>query len=172
MKTLVLCRHAKSDWSFDLPDFERPLNGRGRRDVKAVGAQLKYSGFFPDLIVTSPAVRALTTAQAIAEATGLRASLLLRPEIYEASVGDLISVFNSLPSAAQTVMVFGHNPGMEGAAGYLLQTALSVTMPTGAMVCLQVSGEWTHLQPGGARLQWMLIPRQLREAGFADSKED
>lgn len=163
MKTLLICRHAKSDWSLELPDFERPLNKRGRRDLEQMGAQLKILGFVPDLVMSSPAERAKTTAQFIADATGFKGSIRFEKSIYEEGYGNLVQLIQSFPDTASKAMVFGHNPTLEQAAQFLLQSAGPVEMPTCAMLCLEShAATWEQAHPGKWTLKWFLIPRLLR----------
>jgi phosphohistidine phosphatase len=162
MKTLILARHAKSDWSQGLPDFDRPLNKRGQRDAPRMGKLLKEYGFQADLIVSSPANRALTTAQIIAGELGYAEELLQDQRIYDEGHGTLLGIVQDLPPEAETAMVFGHNPTMEYAVAYLLQMRGGVTMPTCAMACLESPvSDWSRLTPGMIRLKWLLIPKLI-----------
>jgi phosphohistidine phosphatase len=114
MKQLTILRHAKSSRKdTSLPDFERPLNGRGRGDAPRMGEWLSRRGCIPDLVVASPALRARATAEAVMAALGLPPEKLqLREEIYEASAGTLLDVLRSLPESARHVLLVGHNPGL------------------------------------------------------------
>jgi len=119
MKQLTLIRHAKSSWS-DLSrgDFDRPLNTRGLGDAPRMGAHLKAFGLAPvDRIVSSPALRARTTAELIAEALGMASgSITLERRIYEASSSGLLELVRGLDEADCHVVLVGHNPGFEGLA--------------------------------------------------------
>jgi phosphohistidine phosphatase len=114
MKTLLLARHGKSSWDdSDLSDFERPLNSRGRRDAPLMGRLLKQLGTAPDLIITSPANRAFTTARIIAGALDYPLErIAVREQLYEATSNDILSVVQSLDEGLNTVLLFGHNPGL------------------------------------------------------------
>lgn len=114
MKQLTLIRHAKSSWSDpSLGDFDRPLNARGLEDAPRMGAYLKANGCPPvDQIVSSPALRARTTAKLIAEKLGMtNESIMLEPCIYEATLHRLFKLIGALDDAHPHVMLFGHNPG-------------------------------------------------------------
>jgi phosphohistidine phosphatase len=110
-KTIFLVRHAKSDWSVPTPtDFERPLNARGQRDAPVMAAVMRDAGVQPDLIVSSTATRALTTArvfQSILEVA--QDQFILEDRIYEASPQTILQIIWSLPVHVNTVCLFGHN---------------------------------------------------------------
>ncbi|MEM0996947.1 MAG: histidine phosphatase family protein [Bacteroidota bacterium] len=163
MKTLVLVRHAKSDWSYDLPDFDRPLNKRGLRDAPRMGKLLREYDFQPDIMLTSSANRARTTAHLVARELGFGGAIQEERSIYDEGHGNLIGLVQEFPQAAETAMVFGHNPTMEYAVAYLLQMRAAVTMPTCAMACLESPvNDWSRLSPALMRLKWLLIPRLIR----------
>lgn len=121
MRTLYLVRHAKSSWADPgMADFDRPLNERGRRNAPFMAAHFAQRGEPVDLIVSSPANRAVTTARFFADALHLPpAGIRLEQGIYDASCGRLLSVVNALPTDARRVMLFGHNPGLSELAHYL-----------------------------------------------------
>lgn len=114
MKTLFVIRHAKSSWNTPgMRDFDRPLNQRGLRDAPFMAAMLAKQHAKPDLIVSSPAKRALTTAQYFADAFGIpKTDIVTESSIYEAYVEDLLDVVTSLDDRFNTVLLFGHNPGL------------------------------------------------------------
>jgi phosphohistidine phosphatase len=113
MRTLTLIRHAKSSWEQeDLHDFERPLNERGRRDAPAMAARLKQAIGQPDILISSPALRAITTARIFAGVLGISTdSILLQAKIYEASVSTLLQIVQGLDDQYNNIALFGHNPG-------------------------------------------------------------
>jgi phosphohistidine phosphatase len=121
MKALFLVRHAKS--SRDDPailDKERPLNDRGRRDAPRMGERLAKEGIKPDLIVSSPAVRALTTAELIATKLDYKlGDIAVDKRLYAASRNDLLAVIHELGSKPKHVMLFGHNPEFSELAHFL-----------------------------------------------------
>jgi phosphohistidine phosphatase len=121
MKTLFLVRHAKSSRDDPaLPDKERPLNERGRGDAPQMGERLAKKGVKPDLIVSSPAVRALTTAELIARQLDydLR-EIVVDKRLYSASADDLLAVIHELGGKPKHVMLFGHNPEFAELAHFL-----------------------------------------------------
>lgn len=121
MKDLILIRHAKSSWKdAGLDDRERPLNKRGERDAPEMGARLARRRSRPDLIVSSPAVRALETARIIARKLGYpRKDIVVKDRLYGAGVVELIDVIRNAPESVATLMLFGHNPGLTELANHL-----------------------------------------------------
>lgn len=114
MKTLLILRHAKSSWSnMRLSDHDRPLNDRGRRDAPRMGQLLLDEDLVPDLIITSSAERALTTAELVALECGFEAELLATRDLYHAGPEEYLDVLREQGGLAQMVMVVGHNPGIE-----------------------------------------------------------
>lgn len=111
MKSLLLCRHAKSSWSdITLADIDRPLNKRGKRDAPLMGARLAMLGVKPDAIVSSPARRTRKTARYLAGALGFpRKMVLVIDEMYEASPDSLLSIIRALDNKVEQVVMIGHN---------------------------------------------------------------
>jgi phosphohistidine phosphatase len=112
LKTLFLIRHAKSSWEDpDLPDRERPLNDRGRRAARKMGRRLAKYQLEPDLVLSSPAVRALKTARIIARRLHYpRRQIILNPRLYASSASDLLHAVHELDDHFLTVLLVGHNP--------------------------------------------------------------
>jgi phosphohistidine phosphatase len=115
VKRLLILRHAKSSWAdSSLDDWQRPLNDRGRRDAPHVGEWLRDRALVPDLILTSDAVRARETADAVATAAGYTREIVVEPSLYHATPADAIEVVRSIgDQTARTVLIVGHNPGLE-----------------------------------------------------------
>jgi phosphohistidine phosphatase len=118
MKTLFLIRHAKSSWDdAALSDQQRPLADRGRRDARAMGKRLAKRNRKPDLIMSSPAQRALQTAQLFASKLGYkRRHIVVDAGLYACRVGDLLRLVQRLDERYKRVMLFGHNPELTGLA--------------------------------------------------------
>jgi phosphohistidine phosphatase len=112
MKTLFLIRHAKSSWDdAALPDEDRPLNARGKRDAPKVGKRLAKRDVKADLILSSPAGRALTTAQIIAKKLDYKLqNMVVDDRLYGGEADDLLNVIHKLGDKLKCVMLFGHNP--------------------------------------------------------------
>jgi len=133
MKTLFLIRHAKSSWDdAALADKDRPLNDRGKRDAPKVGERLAKAGAKPDLILSSPAKRALTTAQIIAGKLDYkRKNIVVDDRLYAVEADVLLDVIRALDDEAECVMLFGHNPELTELA-HRLSSEIS-RMPTCAV---------------------------------------
>ena len=132
MKTLLVIRHAKSSWSDPgLDDHERPLNKRGRRDGPRMGRLVRQYGLTPDLVISSDAVRARLTAEAVAAAAHYAGEIQLDQHLYMAGPADIISVLRTVPGNAETVMIVGHNPGLEELIEHL--TRMPQELPTAAL---------------------------------------
>ena len=114
MKRLLILRHAKSSWAdSSQDDWQRPLNERGVRDAPRVGEWLRKRAIMPDLIVSSDAVRARSTAQAAAAALGYARDIVTHPSLYHAKPADVFDVLHEVAGDAHTVLIVGHNPGLE-----------------------------------------------------------
>ncbi len=114
MKTLYLLRHAKSSWKdIQISDHDRPLNSRGKRDAPRMGKLMKSLSLNPDLILSSTAVRARKTAELVSKASQLECPVELREELYHASVIDYYDILHTLYYDENSLMIIGHNPGME-----------------------------------------------------------
>ena len=161
MKTLYLLRHAKSSWSFDdLSDQERPLNDRGRDDAPAMGKALGKRRICPDIIVSSPAVRAMSTAALVArELQYPHDKILVESGIYGADLDDLLAIIKALPDAAGSVLLVGHNPTITETVNALSPTAVN-EMPTAAIVCLRFEcDKWEEVSKVNAEYYFYDYPR-------------
>jgi len=150
-KELLLLRHGKSDWNTNTSDFNRPLNKRGNRSVLQMGEWLLKQNLVPDLIISSPATRAITTATIITETIGLTTKNIQTEKIiYEASVADLKKVLSKIPSSIQRIILVGHNPGFEylvhELAPHISAANNGNLMPTAAIAYLQLDSQWSFLQ--------------------------
>jgi phosphohistidine phosphatase len=161
MKTLLLLRHAKSDWDDpSLRDFDRPLAARGERDAPRIGKALRKRGLLPDLIISSPAARAKETIEAVITAAKMDADVHFDETVYGASSPELISLITRLPDAASCVLLVGHNPGLEDLVGRL--SGSHERMPTAALACIEFQiDHWEDVNDGAGRLAWLLTPKQL-----------
>jgi phosphohistidine phosphatase len=136
-KQLLLIRHAKSDWgNADLRDFDRPLNKRGKANAPEMANRLVKLKIVPDLIVSSPALRAFTTAKLFAAAWEIPENAIQKESsIYEANVSALINVINGLDNQFDRIALFGHNPGFTDLANYL--NGHIANMPTCSVVLFE-----------------------------------
>src|SRR5688572_19085866 len=113
MKTLYVLRHAKSSWNDPhLSDFDRPLNDRGERTAPFIGKLMRDRGLIPDVVISSPARRALETAKLVREAAGIEPDILFDERIYEASPQALRQVAAEADDLLASIMLVGHNPGI------------------------------------------------------------
>lgn len=145
MKTLTLVRHAKSSWKdTSLADRDRPLNKRGKRDAPEMGRRIADAGIRPSLIVSSPAVRAWTTARIIANEIGYPSEFLQRDSaLYLASVNGILDVVVSQDAGFNNMMLIGHNPGFTDFANYLVPD-LTGNMPTAGVVSVELdTDDWS-----------------------------
>jgi phosphohistidine phosphatase len=139
MKTLTLVRHAKSSWKdTSLADRERPLNRRGQHDAPEMGRRIARAGIRPSLIVSSPAVRAWTTAKIVAREIGYPLEFLQREDgLYLGSVNDILDVIVAQDTGFNNLMMFGHNPGFTDFANYLVP-GITNNVPTAGVLCVNI----------------------------------
>ena len=167
MKSLTLLRHAKSGWNDPgIRDFDRPLNPRGRRAARTVGAEMKAQGFEFDLILASPARRAVETLDEVAAGYGE-----LAPEyderLYLAPAAALLDIVRHAPVSAGRLLLVGHNPGMEELALRLarrdrLRGEVEVKYPTGTVAEIELPVEhWAEVREGTGRIVRFIRPRDL-----------
>ncbi len=164
MRTLTLIRHAKSSWQESaLNDFDRPLNARGERDAPAAGTALRGEGVSFDLMVSSPALRALTTARLIAAAMGYAESdILQEADLYDANVRELLGVVHRLPDRATTVALVAHNPGLTDLGNFLSGEHIE-NLPTCALASISFELDtWQAVWRDSGRLTRYEYPRKYR----------
>jgi len=160
MKYLYIIRHAKSDWSDDsLPDIERPLNARGLRDAPVMAKRFFSLAGRPDLLITSPAVRAATTCRFFAEATGIpQSEIITEKEFYFGNGEMILRILDAYLAAKDKVVIFGHNPTFsELAAG--LAPAMHAELPTCGMVSI---GFPKGFRVGAGKLLWFEYPKNQK----------
>lgn len=146
MKTLLILRHAKSDWGHaKLADHDRPLNKRGQADAPKMGELLRIQCLTPDLILSSTAQRARHTAELVAEACGYEGEIHFTRQLYLAEPIDYIEVVRTHAEDEAIVMVVGHNPGIEDLASGLTNESLSMTTANLVQVDLPLA-HWQDLR--------------------------
>lgn len=170
MRRLILFRHAKSDWSGGaIDDHDRPLAPRGRRVAGPMGAWLAGRGFRPDLVICSTALRARSTWDLAKAAFAPTPKTERSREIYESSAASLLDAVRRTPDGVQTLMLVGHNPGLEDLIDLLAaggdpeaRRALSVKFPTAAIAVLDIPFDgWSETARGTARLDRFVTPKLL-----------
>lgn len=166
-KTLALLRHAKSDWDAGTTDIDRPLNKRGKKDAPSLGRWLQRQDWRPQLILSSPAVRARQTIEAVIEQAGLHdIELRWEEELYLASPKSLLQRIRRLPRETKSVLLVGHNPGLEELLDYLSRAAVAKTdsgkvFTTANLALLRLDSEWKNADRGSAELLELVRPREL-----------
>jgi phosphohistidine phosphatase len=167
VKRLYLLRHAKSSWKdTSLPDHDRPLAGRGRRAAKAMARHLREQGIEPELVLCSTARRARETLDRIEPALGTPAIRVER-DLYAASADALLERLRSVPDNVESVMLIGHNPGLQELALDLARRSntvaeLEAKYPTAAVATLEVLvASWQELDRDTAELVALIRPRDL-----------
>ena len=175
MKHILLLRHAKSSWEDSgLKDFDRPLATRGLQDAPLVGKFIREIGFKPGVVISSPAQRAKETTELSMEAASVDDSQIhWNEDLYFGSVRDYVDVIRSASQNYERMMLVGHNPLMEQAAGLLAgsEEQTAIRMPTAALVCLEsFADNWQHIAPGTCQVKWMMIPKVLKKIFNVDSR--
>lgn len=136
-KLLLILRHAKSSWEFEeLSDHDRPLNNRGKRDAPLMGRKLLKQQLVPQLIISSSAVRAHSTARKVAKACGYEDEILIDPVLYGSGYSDYLNVLINQEDKHDIIMLVGHNPISEQLVEVL--TGEIVTMSTCAIACISL----------------------------------
>jgi phosphohistidine phosphatase len=163
MPELLIMRHAKSDWGVGLADDrERPLAPRGVKAAKRVGKFLTKVNAAPDLILSSPAVRARTTAELANKAGRWAAPMEIVPSFYGGGWSDVVEGVLAAGESAERILVTGHEPTWSALVSVLTGGSL-VAMPTAAIACIAVIGNsWVRLGPNCAELQWHVTPTMLK----------
>jgi len=160
-KHLFIIRHAKSDWSFEVSDVDRPLNARGFDNAPKMAQRLIQHGEPPQLLVSSPAKRALTTAQIFAERlhTAVR-DIRIDPRVYEALPGTLLDIINEVDNRYDRVALFGHNPGVTLLANVLSDENIANIPTCGiAHIVFEDIQDWAFVSGGLGQLAWFNSPK-------------
>lgn len=170
-RRLCLLRHAKSSWDdARLADFDRPLARRGREAAPRIARWMAEAGLRPDHVLCSPALRTRQTWEIVQPSLGPQAEARFCRTIYEAPWERLLTALRGVPAAAHTVLMIGHNPGMEDLANLLAGAesdtqALAVMrrkFPTAALALFDVpDAAWPELGPGCARLGAFVRPKDI-----------
>ena len=169
MKTLLLLRHAKSDWGDPArEDFDRPLNARGRKAARRMAGHIARRGLDPDLVWCSTAARARETWALMAPALAPGIGAAWRDDLYLATAAELLAIARGAPDRAARLMLIAHNPGLHDLALGLARTsrdpadldALGNGLPTAALaiVAFDANG-WAGIADG--RLVSLVRPRRL-----------
>jgi phosphohistidine phosphatase len=170
MKRLTLLRHAKSGWDEPVTrDFDRPLNAKGKRAARAIGRHMRESGLTFDYAVASPATRVIETLEELWDGYGRTLRPKLDRRVYLASADTLLDVIHDAPEQAESLLLAGHNPGMEdlvlllvpdgGGAG---RDAVEDKFPTASLaeICFDAR-HWADVMPGSGALARFIRPRDI-----------
>ena len=164
MLELLVMRHAKSDWDAGADDHERPLAERGVKSARKVGRFLSRAAMVPELVISSTAVRARTTAELAAEAGGWGCPIERTSAFYDTDPGSVIAEI-AARDAPPRLMVVGHDPTWSELVS-LLAGGGAVRLPTAAVACLELPiDSWQAVAPGKGRLVWLVVPKLLQAAG-------
>jgi phosphohistidine phosphatase len=168
MKTLYLLRHAKSSWAdTGVDDLDRPLAPRGQRAAEKVADHLRQQGVAPAIVLCSSARRARETLAVMAPAFGSATEHAIEEGLYAASAAELLSRLRRIPDRTPSVMIIGHNPGLQDLAVTLVGHGawlerLREGFPTAALAVLRSPiASWRELGPGEAELIDFVVPREL-----------
>ena len=165
-RRLLILRHAKSDWSSAYgADRNRPLAPRGEAAAALIGRFVAAAGLVPELLLSSPAVRARTTAELAAEAGAWATPVRIRDGFYGGGGEAVLAALHEVDPAVGTVAVVGHEPVWSSlVAG--LSGGGRVRFPTAALACLTTDTLWSDLSWGRMELVWMVTPKLLKRSGF------
>ncbi len=162
MKTLYLVRHAKSSWEYEeLDDFERPLNKRGKRDAPYMSRLLAEKNILPDLMISSPALRAYSTARIFAKNLGYPAEKLITSELlYESRADCYFEIIHSLDDKYNSLMLFSHNPGITFLSNALSDKYID-NIPTTGVVCINLNVDsWDKVEASTGELLFFEYPKK------------
>lgn len=164
MKTLYLIRHAKSDWSDEsLSDFDRPLNKRGSKDAPLMGSILLKSGICPDLILSSPALRAKSTATVFAQALSYPLDAIRYDHLlYASDVETILSLIRDVPPSVNTLFVFGHNPEITECSNLITDGNIDNIPTCGVMAMRLRKDNWKSIGANSAEISRFDFPNKYR----------
>jgi phosphohistidine phosphatase len=162
MKKLFLVRHAKSSWDYnELTDFERPLNKRGRRDAPFMAKLLSKQGVSPEVIISSPANRAITTARYFCDLLNYSfQNIVLEPKLYEASGEEILDVVFNIKDSVNNIMLFSHNPGLTDLADNLSAKPID-NIPTCGIVAFSFNIQsWEKINNNNSEMVFFEYPKK------------
>lgn len=168
MKILTLLRHAKSTWDDPVArDFDRPLNRRGRKAARAVGAEMRRLGLEFDTVIASPAMRVRETLDEVGAGLGRPLSPEFDDRVYLAAPEALLAIVRGTRDAFDRLLLVGHNPGLESLAmtldaGTGLRDQVAVKYPTGTLAEIELpAASWREVAAGTGRIARFIRPRDL-----------
>ena len=160
MKTLLVLRHGKSSWDQPIEDHERPLKARGKRAAVRMGQEIRNRGLVPEVICSSTARRARSTAKRAAKAAGYQGEIDRSEDLYFKGTHGHLGVISETSDSHQCIMVVGHNPDVEELVSEL--SGEDIAMPTAALACIDFDMEsWSQIGESNGTLRFALKPREL-----------
>ena len=160
MITLYVLRHAKSSWDDPaLPDDDRPLSARGRRNTAALADHIRREGISPESVLCSAALRTRETLAALLPVLEGDYEISIETRLYAASTEDLLTRLRKVPAPTRSVLLVGHNPGLESLVARLVGDAAPERLPTGALVVLESDEDWRAIGESTCRLLSVTVPR-------------
>lgn len=165
MKTLYVIRHAKSSWDDpSLADFDRPLNKRGKHDAPKMGKRLRHLEVVPDLLLSSPAERALTTCTIIAEQIGYPQSKIKTDRnLYHADDAQILSTVQALDNKHNVVWIFGHNPGLTDFVNLIANAGIDNIPTCGVVACSLNISSWDEVNAKKASVIFFDYPKKKKD---------
>lgn len=167
MKTLYIVRHAKSSWDDpELDDLDRPLNNRGMKDAPRMGKRLKEKEVTPDIMLSSPAERALATCKALADVLKFdEKKIKTDKRLYHANEDQILKVIRELKDSPrdseEVAMIFGHNPGLTEFANLLLNQYID-NIPTCGVVAAKLPVKhWKDVTLGCGEMLFFDFPKRV-----------
>ncbi|MBC7653137.1 MAG: histidine phosphatase family protein [Oligoflexus sp.] len=164
-KQLLIVRHAKSDWNdASLSDFNRPLNNRGLKDAPIIGDNLLKNSYYPDLVISSPALRALSTCKIVCKQLGIDQSKIeTNSNMYEASYQQLLKIINGIDNDFDKVAIFGHNNGVTDLTVYLTDADIFNIPTSGSVLISFPFDDWKMVSKGTGKIVFYEYPKNLTE---------
>ncbi len=156
---LLVMRHAKSDWGVKAPDHQRPLNQRGVDSARRMGKLITKLDLVPDLVITSTAVRAATTAKLAAEAGKWDCAIRETDDFYEASVDVVLNELRHLPNKVENCLIIGHDTTWSRTVEVL--TGARAAMRTATVAVIDIGGPWAKIGNRSGELVALLQPRHF-----------
>ena len=165
MKTIYIVRHAKSSWDDpSLDDFSRPLSERGEKDAPRMGKKLKEREVTADLMISSPAKRAMKTCKAIAKILEFPSSKIKEDKrLYHADEEMICSILKDVKNPNDVLMIFGHNPGLTEFANGLLNETITNIPTTGIVAGKLKINSWSEIKAGCGELMFFDFPKKGKE---------
>ncbi|RIZ71992.1 MAG: histidine phosphatase family protein [Methylococcales bacterium] len=165
-KELCLLRHGKSDRDLAVDDFDRPLKKRGKTAVQRMGEWMQQQHILPDYLVSSPAKRAISTANIAHKALAVEGLDIMQDKrMYQSGLEAIKSVLAECPINAARVLLVGHNPDLEDLLIYLVGASrlpeTNKLLPTSSLVRLKMPEDWSTLEPGCAQLLSITYAKSL-----------